>query len=457
MTTTHPTPLPVSPLPVNRIVRLWWPLAAGWLLLTIEVPIYTAVIARLEDPKINLAAWGVAFPLVLILATPGISLLPTSTTLCKDWGNYQTVRRYAWWTIGLMTVLHVLMAFTPLFDWVTRDLMAAPDEVIEPARLGARLMVPYAACLAYRRFNYGVLIRFGHSRAMMAGIISRLISDIVLLGAFTMVETGLPGVAIATGTMTLATTVEAIYSGIRVQPVLRHQLKPALPTEERVALRSFLAFFIPLVMTALLQIITQPIMNAALGRLPNTLESLAVFPVVFGLVSFWTSISIAYIEVVVVLLDEPHSARSLQRFAWGIGAVTMSLLGLVTVTALSDWWFIYFAALPDSLLTLAKAGLWFVLPVPLLRVWQSWYQGLLLHGKETRGITEAVVIYIVVSVSVLGLGVAFGQTTGLFVGLLAFMLASSSRTVWLWYRARPVYQARVAQRVLRANAAEDLA
>lgn len=54
------------PLPMQRIVRTWWPLAAGWLLMTVEIPIYTAVIARLAEPKINLAAWGVTFPLVLI-------------------------------------------------------------------------------------------------------------------------------------------------------------------------------------------------------------------------------------------------------------------------------------------------------------------------------------------------------------------------------------------------------
>ena len=444
----------IAPLPLSRIFRIWWPLAAGWLLLTIEIPIYTAIIARLAEPKINLAAWGVAFPLVLILATPGLSLLATVTALCKDWSNYQTLRRYSWWVIGLMTVMHLMLAFTPLFDWLVGRVMAVPEAVIEPARLGVQLMVPYMASVSYRRFNYGVLIRFGHSRAMMIGVTSRLVADIILLAGFVLLDSTWPGVAIATGTMALATTVEAIYSGLRVRPVLRYQLKSAPPAPDMVVLGGFLSFYLPLVLTSFLQIATQPILNAALGRLPNPLESLAVFPVIYGLVSFWTSVSMAYIEVVVVLLDEPRSAASLRRFAQGLGLITLAVLILMTVTPLSELWFIYFAALPDSLIDLAKTGLWFVLPIPLFRAWQSWHQALLLHGKQTRGITEAIIIYLVISVLLLGGGIALGQTTGLFIGLITFSVASFGRTAWLWYRSRPLLQARLARALSTIEAAE---
>ena len=188
----------VKPLPslsTPQILRMWWPLAAGWLLLTIEVPIYTAVIARLAAPEINLAAWGVAFPLVLMLAAPALSLLATSTALSKDWGNYLALRRYTWWTVALMTALHALLAFTPLYDWVVLGAMAVPPEVAEPAQFGMQLMLPYSAGLAYRRFNYGILIRFGHSRAMMVGVISRLSTDVIVLGGLLLFDGSLPGVA----------------------------------------------------------------------------------------------------------------------------------------------------------------------------------------------------------------------------------------------------------------------
>ncbi len=434
-----------QPLPTSRILRTWSPLAAGWLLLTIEIPIYTAVIARLAEPKVNLAAWGVTFPLALMLGAPAISLLVTSTALSKDWPNYQAVRRYTCWMVAIMTALHGILAFSPFYDWLVVRVMAMPEAVVEPSRLGLRLMLPYVACLAYRRFNYGVLIRFGHSSAMMIGVMTRLVTDIVLLGAFFLLESGLPGVAVATATMTIATTVEAVYSGIRVQPILRSQLKDAPLVDERLTLSIFLAFYIPLVLTTLLQIVTQPILNAALSRMPDTLDSLAVFPVIYGLASFWTSVSMAYIEVVVVLLDEPRSMNSLRRFALLIGLVTTGLLALVMMTPLASLWFIHFVALPASLLGLAKQGLWFIFPVPIFRILQSWYQGVLLNGKQTRGITEAVLIFIITNILLLWAGVLWGRSTGLFIGLLAIIGSSLSRTLWLGYRARRVLQAREAE------------
>ena len=439
------TDSPVQPLPTGRILRTWWPLAAGWLLLTIEIPIYTAVIARLAEPKVNLAAWGVAFPLVLMLGAPAIAILATSTALSKDWRNYQAVRRYMWWMVALMTALHFLLAFTPLYDWLVTQVMAVPAEVVEPARLGIRLMLPYVAALAYRRFNYGVLIRFGHSSAMMIGVITRLVTDIVLLGGFVLLKPGIPGVAVATGTMAIATAAEAIYAGLRVQPVLRGQLKGAPAAAEAVTSHNFLAFYIPLVLTTLLQIVAQPILNAALSRMPDTLESLAVFPVIYGLVSFWTSVSMAYVEVAVVLLDEPRSAAGLRRFALLLGGVTTGALLVVAASPLSSLWFVYFSALPPSLLALAHRGLWFVLPIPMFRALQSWYQGVLMNSKQTRGITEAIILFILTNMMALWGGAVWGQVTGLFIGLLAFTGASLARTLWLGYRTRPVLRARNAR------------
>jgi hypothetical protein len=38
---------------------------------------------------------------------------------------------------------------------------------------------------------------------------------------------------------------------------------------------------------------------------------------------------------------------------------------------------------------------------------------------------------------VLGLGVAYGQLTGLYVSVAAFTLSVLTQTAWLWYRSQP--------------------
>ena len=67
---------------MRRVVRTWWPLAASWLLMASEQPVLSAIVARLAEPEINLAAWGgLVFPLALIIESPIIMLLSASTAL----------------------------------------------------------------------------------------------------------------------------------------------------------------------------------------------------------------------------------------------------------------------------------------------------------------------------------------------------------------------------------------
>ena len=45
----------------KTILAFWIPLAATWLMMSIEGPYLSALIARLAEPKFNLAAYGIAF------------------------------------------------------------------------------------------------------------------------------------------------------------------------------------------------------------------------------------------------------------------------------------------------------------------------------------------------------------------------------------------------------------
>ena len=43
------------------MLATWWPLAASWLLMGIEMPLVTAVMGRLPDETVQLAAYGGVF------------------------------------------------------------------------------------------------------------------------------------------------------------------------------------------------------------------------------------------------------------------------------------------------------------------------------------------------------------------------------------------------------------
>ena len=425
-------------MPIGRVLKTWWPLAASWLLMGAELPVLSIVIARLANPEINLAAYGgVVFPLALIIESPVIMLLAASTALSKDWQSYLKIRRFMMVAGGSMTALHILVAFTPLYYFIVGRVIGAPKEVLEPARAGLMILTPWTWSIAYRRFNQGVLIRFNHSLAVGFGTIVRLAADGVVLGVGYVIGS-IPGVVVGSSAVTAGVISEAIFAGLMARPVVRKELRPAPRVQESLTLRGFFAFYIPLGMTSLLSLIVQPIGSAAISRMPEALISLAVWPVVTGLLFMVRSLGVAYNEVVVALLDEPQSTRTLKWFTAVLAIFSTVLLLVITATPLSEIWFGVISGLLPPLAKLAETGLWIGLVIPALNAYQSWFQGAILHGKRTRGITEAVVVYLLSSAAVLSAGVIWGKTTGLYIGLAAFFISMFTQTIWLWYRSRPV-------------------
>jgi hypothetical protein len=127
----------------------------------------------------------------------------------------------------------------------------------------------------------------------------------------------------------------------------------------------------------------------------------------------------------------------LRRFAgWLVLATTVLSLAF-TATPLAQLWFGGLIALEPPLAELARRAMWLALPLAGLTVLHSWYQGLLLNTHRTRGISEAVALYLAVDTVLLALGVAAGNVAGLYVALAAMTVASTAQAAWLWRRSRP--------------------
>jgi len=123
-----------QPLSLARVFASWWPLAASWAFMGVEMPLVSAVMARLADPEIHLAAYGgIVFPVALIIEAPIIMLLAASTALGRDPQAYRLMHRFMMVAGGLLTAVHAIFAFTPAFDTILVPLLGPPEAVIEPA------------------------------------------------------------------------------------------------------------------------------------------------------------------------------------------------------------------------------------------------------------------------------------------------------------------------------------
>ena len=424
-------------VPVQRVVKLWWPLAASWFLVSVEGPLLNGVIARLLNPEINLAAYGgVVLPIALIIEAPIIMLLSASTAMCKDRASYHKLRKFMMLLSAGLTILHALIAFTPLYYFITQKVIGVPVEVVEPARIGLMLMLPWTWAIGYRRFQQGVMIRFGHSDGVMTSTFVRLSVLILVLGAGYLMGS-VSGVIVGTAAQALGVTCEAIYSGFRVKPVLRRHLYLE-PETELFTWREFSAFYIPLMLTSLLNFIVQPIGSAAVSRMPKAVESLAVWGVVSNLIFFTRSVGLAYNEVVVALFDEKGSSASLRKFSHILAFILSGVIILIAFTPLSMIWFRDIAALSPNLAEMARIVFMFVILVPATSVYQSWFQGAITSSRRTNAITESIIAFLSAFVVVLVGGVFWGKIPGLYFSAIGFAFANLARTFVLWLRSKPV-------------------
>ena len=437
-TITQPLNRPVSQ---QRIFSTWWPLAASWLFMGLELPLVSAVMARLADPTIHLAAYGgVVFPVALIVEAPVIMLLAASTALSRDLASYRKMYRFMMWTGGLLTLLHAAIAFTPLFDIVVVGLIDPPAAIIEPARLGLMIMLPWTWTIAYRRFHQGVLIRFGRPKAVTIGTAIRFAAVITALLITTTIG-GLPGIVVATIAIAAGVSAEAVYTGFRAHPIIHGPLTNAPVVTPPLNWTDFYSFYIPLALTSLLLLAVQPLGSATISRMPRALESLAVWPVLNGLLFMLRSLGYAYNEVVVALMDERGAFRSLRRFTVLLASGVLLLTLAIAATPLSHFWFVTVSGLSEDLADLARTGLWLGLLWPALDAVRNYYQGTIMFGRRTRSITESVVVFLVVSSALLFVGVALQTFPGIAVALVSFIAGTLAQLGWLWWRSRPIIAA----------------
>jgi hypothetical protein len=407
-------PGPVT-LSLAPIFRTWWPLTASWLLIFAEGPILIAAVSRLPQPELNLAALGgIVIGVTLAIESPLLMLLTASATLSKDWGTFGRLRRYARWGIAALTLVHGVIAFTPAYRYIVTVLIGAPAELLEPGRLGLILTVPYLAAVADRRLHQGVLIRFGRSHMIIIGTLIRLCVDIGLLITAGMVGS-ITGVVAATATMTLGVWTEAIFVRLAVRPVLREQVRQAPAAGLVLTPGRFLRFYAPLAMTSVATFAMQPVTSAALSRLPEPIASLAAWPAVTSIALLLSSAGMALVEVVVTYLDVPRAFPALRRFAvmlsLATGLTTLVLVASPVGTALLRG----SLALSAPLARMAQQAMWLTFLVPLAAVGQGLFQGVLAHARDTRPVIVAVMVSTLISLTVLGAGVAWRGAAGVYI------------------------------------------
>ena len=428
-------------LTMSTVIRFWLPLAASWLLMTTEMPIVNAIVARMAEAKIQLAAFGIAFSLALAVESPIISQLTAANALARDRASFRLLRRSMLGLSALLTTAMLLLSLTPLFDLVVLRFIAAPAEIAVRVRPVLVALTLWPAAIAYRRFHQGVMIRYGYTRQVSYGTAMRLLTSagIAIAG---LVWGKLDGATVGGLALGAGVIAEAVFIHYLSRPAVRKVEMIDPSTDARFCVspltpRALLQFYSPLALTSIVMLSTAPLINFGLARSSDPVETLAAWPVVNGQLLVVRSFGFSLQEVIVALLDGPAAMKVLRRFAITLAGASLALLLTIAFTPLALWWQQQIAGLSEELTAFAVPALQLAALLPVLAVIQSWLRGVVITGKATGAIAQATVINLGVLMTVLLLGAKGGWLPGTSLAAVALTASQLVESVWLWRGARP--------------------
>ena len=422
-------------LSTKRILTTWLPLVASWLLMSFELPTINAIIARLPDAEVNLAAFGgVMWPMALTIEAPIILLLAASTTLSRDWRSYQKLKKYALLLGVILSALHLIVAVTPIYDFIVNVILQVPEAVVEPARAGLIYLTPWTLSIAFRRFQQGAMIRFGYSKMVSETTAVRLLTDVIVLAIGFSIGS-IPGATLAGITQGLAITAEATYAGLRIRKI-RPIIKTAPPVKTPLTFKRFIKFYTPLALTSSVWLLWMPLISGTISRMPDPLESLAIWSVVTGLIFMFRTPGVAFNEAVVALLEEGCAYPRLRKFARHAALVTAGIATLFVLTPLSRWWFEIIANLPTDRAETARFTIGISILITIFSIYVHLYQGVIVQQEKTRPVMVAMLVFLFTLAVIMVTGMLTEAFKGVYVAAAGYTLAHLTQGLWLMTRSR---------------------
>jgi hypothetical protein len=420
-------------LRTRTILAFWLPLAATWLMMSVEGPYVAAIIARMPEAAFNLAAYGVAFSLAWLVESPIMMLLTASNTLVRDRRSYLALRRFTWMLNAAVTAGMMLGVTPPVFRFVTGTLMGLPPEVASLVHIATAILIPWPAAIGYRRFYQGILVRHRLTRRVAYGTVIRLASMSVTAGVLAL-TTSLHGSSTGAIALTAGVLMEAAASRWMARHVVASILAgPDSIGESPLTQRAIARFYYPLALTSIIALVTGPLLTFFMGRSRAPIESLAVLPVVQSLVFLFRSGGVAYQEVGVALSGRHHQhEREVGRASLLLASAATVALAVMLFTPLAGVWLRGLSGLSPGLSAFALGPARLLVLLPAMEYWLSVQRSRFILNGQTRIITVATAIEVGGIALVLYVCISRFDMIGAVAGSVAQMIGRFAANLFLF-------------------------
>lgn len=416
--------------------------------MSVEGPFLAALIARSVEPEFNLAAYGVAYSLALIVEAPIIMMMSASIALVKDTSSFQKLRNFTYTANGIITIIMLILVIPSIFYFITERLIGLPHEVSRLTHIATLILIPWPGAIGYRRFYQGLLIKNNLTRRVAYGTIVRLLSmsvcatSLFILGIF-------EGVVVGAASLSFAVVMEAIAVKLMVRETVKKIKSDNIIPTQVLTYKKIYKFYYPLALTSLIGLGVQPLVILFVGQSKMAIESLAVLPVITSFVFIFRALGLSFQEVFIALIGEKkEDFKQLFKFAMILSVILVSVLALFAFTPLADFWFITVSGLSFAMADFSRLPLMIMFFFPALTVLISIQRGLLVVSNNTKPVTigtsiefATIIITLLILINFLDLVGAVAATIGFVAGRLAanfYLMNTSFGTITDFTRERVV-------------------
>lgn len=418
-------------LTYKKIFYFWLPLAATWIMMSVEGPFLAALIARSSEPTFNLAAYGVAYSLALIIEAPIIMIMSASIALVKDSQSFYKLRNFTYAANGLITLVMILIVTPPVFYFITEELIGLPGEVSTLTHIATILLIPWPGAIGYRRFYQGILINHNLTRRVAYGTVIRLLS-MSFCATILFISDFVEGVVVGAASLSFAVIMEAVAIRIMVSTTIKKIKSEDTSSIQVLTYREIYKFYYPLALTSFIGLGVQPLVTFFVGQSRMALESLAVLPVVTSFVFIFRALGLSYQEVIIALIgDKKEKFKPLLNFAIALAVMLVSVLALFAFTPLADFWFIKVSGLSDSLAEFAQLPLMIMTFFPALTVLITIQRGVLVADKNTKPITIGTAKEFITIIIILFIFIKYLDMVGAIAAVIAIIAGRLVANIYL--------------------------
>lgn len=423
----------------GRLVRFLLPLVVTSIVVELGSQVLNGGMARVPQATQTLAAYGLAWGLVLFLGSPLGQARELGLAMVVDHDSLVVVHNFVLAAGLLLMAALAGLPLTPLGDLVIEGLHGIDHELGAVVRIALLWLIPYPLLKGMALFHAGLLLRVRRTEVVSYATLANLVVSIITV----FVLVGLPWVQAQPIRLPVVVTyigllleLTILVGGVlRYVPAAQGHVNPKDPSAPCLTWGAVIRFFWPLALIMLIQEMSRPLINLFVARGPDATAALAILAILYTLGRIPYGWLNELRNLASAFRDEPGSHAPIRVFTIACGAVSLAMMIVLFWTPLRDVILEQWIGVPPDLAVRARVPLYLFTLFSFAVTSRAYYHGIGLAERRTQALAPSAptrLLAILTTLTVLPWLGIYGAT----LGVAALLSGFSGEALMVWWGVR---------------------